>query len=116
MVRLTGAAFKQAPFLPCVELMYLVQLLLPVVHDHPGYDRVMGELTERFGGVTAYSRAPAAGLWKNRSNDTERDELVVVEVMVQTLERAWWAAYRRQLEQELHQEEIIVRALPIEPL
>ncbi|WP_232472426.1 MULTISPECIES: hypothetical protein [Deinococcus] len=48
--------------------MHLVQLLLPL-YDHTGrsfdpaqYVRIRQVLTERFGGLTAYTRAPAAGL------------------------------------------------------
>jgi hypothetical protein len=48
---------------------YLVQILLPI-YDNQGsklasefYSRVRSELTERFGGLTAYTRAPAEGLW-----------------------------------------------------
>lgn len=96
--------------------MHLVQLLLPVVDQRETFEEVMHELTERFGGATAYSRAPAAGLWKSPADKTERDDIVVVEVMVETLERAWWADYRKRLERELRQQHIVVRAHPIEPL
>ena len=47
--------------------MHLVQILLPI-HDNaqqefPGeeYLRVRQELTEKFGGLTVYTRAPAEG-------------------------------------------------------
>ena len=47
--------------------MHLVQLLVPA-YDRGGarfpqghYDALVRELTERFGGLTAYVRAPAAG-------------------------------------------------------
>jgi hypothetical protein len=59
--------------------MHLVQILLPLAGDRPVFDEVMHELTERFGGVTAYTRAPAAGLWKNPSASTERDDIIVGE-------------------------------------
>ena len=96
--------------------MHLVQLLLPLGEKQKDYQRVVHELTERFGGVTAYSRAPAAGLWKDESQRTERDDIVVVEVMVEGLDRQWWADYRKRLEARLHQQAIIVRAQEIEPL
>ena len=58
---------------------HLVQLLLPI-HLPDGsavppeaFARVRVELTERFGGVTAYSRSPATGLWKpSRDGDRTR--------------------------------------------
>jgi hypothetical protein len=96
--------------------MYLVQLLLPLVKDRKAYDGVMKELTERFGGATAYSRAPASGLWKNPAAKTERDDSVVVEVMVEKLDRKWWAKYRRELEKRLRQKELVVRAHEIQSL
>ena len=96
--------------------MHLVQLLLPVVGQREVFDEVMHELTERFGGVTAYTRAPAAGVWKSSSQSTERDDIVVVEVMVARLDREWWAAYRRHLEQRLAQKELVVRAHEIQSL
>jgi hypothetical protein len=95
---------------------WLVQLLLPIAGRQKTYEAVLHELTERFGGATAYTRAPAAGLWKNRSERTERDDIIVVEVMVKRLDRRWWAAYRRRLEKELRQDAVVVRAQEIRPL
>jgi hypothetical protein len=50
--------------------MYLIQLHLPL-HDNDKrafpaqhFDTVRNTLTERFGGVTAFLRSPAVGLWK----------------------------------------------------
>jgi hypothetical protein len=34
----------------------------------------------------------------------------VFEVMTETLDVSWWANYRRQLEREFQQDEIVVRA------
>jgi hypothetical protein len=34
------------------------------------------ELTERFGGLTVHTRAPAEGLWKDESERTARDDVV----------------------------------------
>ena len=97
-------------------MTWLVQMLLPVVGRQKAYKNVLDELTERFGGATAYSRAPAAGLWKNPSDRTERDDIIVVEVMVDRIDRAWWSTYRRRLEKRLRQKEIVVRAHEIRTL
>jgi hypothetical protein len=101
--------------------MHLVQLLLPL-RDNAGhpfprevYGRVHDELTERFGGVTAFLQSPAAGAWKEEGQ-TMRDELVLFEVMVDALDRAWWAHYRRELEGRFHQESLVVRALGAQSL
>ena len=95
--------------------MHLVQILLPLFDPdgqrfgREAYDEVARQLTERFGGLTAYTRAPAAGLWKE-GGETQRDDIIVYEVMVPALDADWWAGYRRQLEQRFRQEELVVRA------
>jgi hypothetical protein len=76
---------------------------------------VRGELAERFGGVTAFTRAPAEGIWKE-DGQTNRDDIVVVEVMVEDPDRAWWRAYRADLEGRFRQDAIVVRAMPVEIL
>ena len=99
----------------------LIQLLLPT-HTRSGaavaseqFARVRVELTERFGGVTAYTRSPATGLWKREEDDAiERDQVIMVEVVVDDFDAAWWASYREQLEQRFDQEEVHARALAME--
>jgi hypothetical protein len=70
------------------------------------------ELTERFGGVTAFTSAPAQGLWISEGGTTH-DEIVVVEVMTSDLDREWWASYRARLEMLLKQKHIVFRAQSI---
>jgi len=102
--------------------MFLVQLLLPL-YDNGGrrvpqehFARLRNELTERYGGVTAFFRSPAQGTWKEESGAHDFDEIVMCEVMVQTLDRDWWAEYRNALEERFGQRELIVRALELERL
>ena len=72
-------------------------------------------MSARFGGVTAYSRAPAEGIW--RDGDTkEKDDIVIVEVMADELDRGWWHDFRARLERRLDQDELVVRAHDIERL
>lgn len=103
------------------QRMYLVQLLLPLYdndgHPFPAapYARLRAELTERFGGLTAYSRAPAEGVWEE-GGERQRDDIVVYEVMVEQLDRAWWSGLRLRLERAFSQEELIVRAEAVERL
>jgi hypothetical protein len=100
--------------------MHLVQILLPMfTNDGDRIDpaklaEVRRELTDRFGGVTAYQRAPATGLWRSPDGDVDRDDMIMVEVVVETLDRAWWAAYRRDLERRFDQEAIHARAVAVE--
>ena len=102
--------------------MYLVQLLLPVrdntgsAHPRSHYDELARRLTDRFGGVTAYARAPATGLWEEPSGGTVRDDVVVYEVMAEELDREYWARLRRELEARFAQEELVIRAQETERL
>ncbi len=101
--------------------MHLVQILLPV-RDNSGspfeqrhFEAVASTLSKKFGGATAYNRAPAEGRWES-SGTTQHDEVLVMEVMVDGLDRAWWAAFRRDLEKTFRQEQIIARAQLIDLL
>lgn len=99
--------------------MYLVQLLLPVTADGR-HDRVYAwlreELTARFGGVTAYTRAPAQGAWKPDAGGAVHDDVVLLEVVTEGLQAEWWRELRHRLERELEQESILVRAMGIQML
>ena len=101
--------------------MHLVQLLLPL-KDPDGkpfprafYRQVREVLTERFGGLTAYTRAPAEGLW-DAGDEVAHDDIVVYEVMADDLDRAWWGEYRLALERQFDQEELVVRSTVMERL
>ena len=96
--------------------MHLVQILLPVYDNeqnpqpHDEFRRVRRELTERFGGLTVYTRAPAEGMWKLNDNHTTRDDIVIFEVMASQLDPAWWRTYRHDLEARFRQDVIVIRA------
>jgi hypothetical protein len=103
-------------------MTHLVQLLLPVYDnhgrriapDHFGLVRI--ELMQKFGGATFYTRAPAVGLWKNDEGTVDQDDVIMVEIVVDRLDAQWWAGYRHTLEHRFSQDEILVRAFPIERL
>lgn len=65
--------------------------------------------------ATSFVRAPGEGLWRN-GGGTERDTIVVVEVMAERLQTDYWRALRELLEKELAQEEIVIRAQEFIPL
>ena len=96
--------------------MYLVQILLPLFDNkqellpREAFSRVREELTERFGGLTVYTRAPAEGLWKANENHTAEDDIVIFEVMASELDKDWWSQYRHELEERFRQNVIMVRA------
>jgi hypothetical protein len=101
--------------------MYLVEILLPLA-DNEGrvfprerFDALVAELSQGFGGVTAHSRAPAEGQWSEKG-ETVHDEIVIIEVMADELDRDWWKALRRRLEREFAQNEIMIRTHEIERL
>lgn len=94
--------------------MYVIQILLPL-YDNDGVpfadaemSAIREDLIAHFGGVTA-TRTPAEGVWAQRDLRV-RDDIILVEVMADALDRAWWRAFRARLEQQLRQDEIIVRA------
>lgn len=101
--------------------MHLVQLLLPLFEPdgrevpRERFAAVRQTLVERFGGLTAYSRAPARGLWDD-GEQVVRDDVVVYEVMVESLDRAWWREYRDALCRDWGQQEMLLRAHPVERL
>jgi len=102
--------------------MFLVQILLPLYDNHGEpfaareYVALRSDLADRFGGVTAYTRAPARGVWKDDAGETTRDDIVVFEVMVDSLDKAWWSTFRTSLEARFRQDHVVVRALGYELL
>ena len=102
--------------------LHLVQLLLPT-YDNEGkafprshYEEVRAELTAQFGGLTAYTRAPAQGIWAEEGEAPKRDDIVVYEVMADGLDRDWWRSFRAGLERRFRQEELVIRAHVVERL
>lgn len=97
--------------------MYLVQLLIPVRDEldvpfpRSLYNDLTTRLTDAFGGVTGYTRAPAAGLWDSEAGERVRDDVIVYEVMAETLDLAWWSKLRSHLETAFRQEEVVIRAM-----
>ena len=96
--------------------MYLIQILLPL-HDNERkpfaqeqYTAVRSELTNKFGGITAYTRAPALGLWKPNGSEASQEDIVVFEVMSDNLDCDWWRDYKRELEKRFRQDMLVVRA------
>ncbi len=99
--------------------MYLIQLFLPLYSNggkrfpQKQFLAVRETLLARYGGVTTYARAPVRGLWKASAQRTQHDDLLIFEVMVKTLNRRWWRAYRLDLEKIFMQEQILIRAFDL---
>ncbi|MDP2358502.1 MAG: hypothetical protein Q8M31_20925 [Beijerinckiaceae bacterium] len=69
---------------------------------------IVGGLADRFGGATAFTRSPAEGLWKE-SDSIQKDRIIIIEVMVETVDVGWWADYRSRLEAQFEQDEVLIR-------
>jgi hypothetical protein len=99
--------------------MFLVEIFLPVTDNDknpfPGslFGAVRKQLTDRFDGVTSFSRAPAHGVTREDGKPVH-DDIVVMEVMADTLDLAWWKAFRGTLEQRFAQERILIRSTNVE--
>ena len=94
--------------------MHLIEIFLPL-RDNQGaafaasdFADIRKTLTEKFGGLTVFSRAPADGTEKERGRE-RHDELVVFEIMTDGLDRDWWSAYRQALERRFKQDRIVIR-------
>lgn len=101
--------------------MVLIQLLLPTgpagATDGDGaVGQTRRELVERFGGVTAYLRTPAQGVWTSPEGGRAHDEVVMVEVVADTFDRAWWREYAGRLARRFAQQTIHVRAVQVDVL
>jgi hypothetical protein len=96
-------------------IVFVVELFLPLETSagkpvSPAtFERIKSELTDRFGGVTAFLRSPADGAWKPAEGSVVHDQVVIFEVMVSDVDTAWWHRYRKTLEIELEQERILAR-------
>jgi hypothetical protein len=98
--------------------MHLIEIFLPL-HDNHGapfsadnFAVVRQQLAEQFGGLTAFTRAPAEGTEKDGGQE-RREPIVVFEVMTERLDEDWWSNYRQQLENRFKQHRILIRASDI---
>jgi hypothetical protein len=100
--------------------MHLIELLLPLYNNDKKafgsevFDQLRNELSERFGGITAFRRSHAEGLWQETDGKVYKDEIVVYEVMVEDLDVSWWSTYRKKLESLFEQEQLVIRVTKIE--
>src|ERR1700757_4293717 len=102
--------------------MHLIQILLPI-YDNEGhkfpqdtYHAIGDELVGRFSGLTAFTRAPAEGIWAPEGDEAKRDDIDVFEVMTDRIDKKWWMDYRRPLEQLLRQQAVVIRTYKVDLL
>ena len=104
--------------------MVLIQLLLPTALPGEAAERdaaaalahTREELARTFDGLTAYVRSPAKGIWTAPDGHVEQDDVVMVEIVTDRFDRAWWRTYARKLAERFRQDSIHVRALEIQLL
>ena len=102
--------------------MHLMQIVLPLYDNHgqplarERFTETTRELTDTFGGATAFTRSPAEGFWEHPDGGVRKDDVIVVEVMVEKIDEDWWSDYRATLEARFKQETILMRALPCRTL
>jgi hypothetical protein len=101
--------------------MVMIQLLLPT-NGAAAADglallaETRRELADRFKGLTAYVRSSAKGSWTAPDGHTEEDDVVMVEIVTETFDRAWWRTYAVTMAARFDQEHMHVRALPVDML
>jgi hypothetical protein len=100
----------------------LIQMLLPsrssegTAFPDDLLRRTREELFDRFGGLTAYIRAPATGVWTSPQGNVEVDNVVMIEVLSDQFDKAWWRAYAETLKERFNQQSIHIRANDVEVL
>ena len=102
-------------------VVHMIEILLPLA-DNEGesfeaglFAKVREELIDHFGGLTAFTRSPAEGLWEQKG-ERSRDEIIIFEVMADWIDRSWWRTYRAELERRFRQDEIMIRAREVDRL
>jgi inorganic pyrophosphatase len=98
----------------------LVEIFLPL-YDGNGdafpeklYTELRTGLTAAFGGLTEYSRNPAKGVWKPGEGKTQKDELLVFEVMCAEINADFWDKLKLRLLKIFKQDSLIIRCSKIE--
>jgi hypothetical protein len=101
--------------------MHLIEIFLPLSDEkrrpfpEDVFRKVQDRLVEQFGGVTAFTRSPAEGLWQAGDRKVS-DDIVVIEVMADQLDRSWWGRFKGDMQRDFDQSEILILASQVEKL
>jgi inorganic pyrophosphatase len=71
------------------------------------YTNLHQKLTEKFGGLTMYSRVPVTGFWKENSKTTLKEDIIVYEVLAAEIDDKFWTKLKAWVLKAFNQEEII---------
>jgi hypothetical protein len=77
------------------------------------WENLKNTLVDKFGGVTAYTRSPAEGIWSPSPTERSRDQIFTVEVIVRDFDTEWWQILRRDMQNILRQDQLLFRVSPI---
>jgi len=100
----------------------LIQILLPArgsdeaVADDVSLSRTRDELVREFGGLTAYLRSPASGVWTSPEAGVEEEAMVMVEILADAFDVGWWRSYAETLKRRFSQETMLIRASEVHVL
>jgi hypothetical protein len=100
--------------------MYLIELFLLLYANNgeafskDAYLSIGKDMTKKFGGMTAFTRAPAKGFWQKSKEELVKDDIIIFEVMTKKLDKEWWSNYKILLEKTFSQDDIIIRVQQIE--
>lgn len=70
-------------------------------------------LTDKFGGLTIYARAPAEGFWQEKAERTVNDKMIIYEVLVPAIDKVFWQELKLNLLKKFAQDEILIRVTDI---
>lgn len=92
-----------------------IEVFIPL-HDQDGipfpgylYQHICKQIIKDFGGVTAYTRAPAIGIWEDREHQEVKDDIVIFEIMVSEIDYSYWRQFKKKLVVQFGQKELIIR-------
>ena len=81
-----------------------------ISHSHQVITLAFGRRSQKsVEGVTAYTHTPAEGLWKDKHDGGQHDEMVIFEALIAKCDKSWWRKYKKQLETTFAQNEIMIR-------
>ena len=98
---------------------HLIEIFLPL-NTNDGtpqpvqiFRRTREQFADQFGGETAFTRNSAKGVCLLEDNERLEDDIIVYDVMAETVDRLWWQSYKRDLAERFQQEEILIRATAV---
>ena len=99
-----------------------IEILLPV-YDNEGialptieFAWVREILANAFGGVTFFPPPASRRIVEAGRRKSKRDQIVVIAVLVENMDRSWWERFRGDLERRFRQKVVVVTATTVEVL